>query len=126
MELQNGLYNRNVYWPRELESKCNAMICLRHRIVPTKHYRSKCELLHIDYGAYKMAMCGEIIECEWQDGIVKLITRIRDRMYPQWDVCFAIHIKGWLEDEVVIKTVWKNWHKDTHSTLDESKYVKEN
>lgn len=125
MELQNGLYSRQVYWPNEIQNQTMAFVQLRRKLRPTNHYLYKCRKLHIDYGAYKMALHGEIIECEWQNGLQKIVTRIRDLYKPSLDVCFAIQINGWIDREVIIKTVWYNEHTDNHVTINKTNYVKE-
>ena len=116
------LYNKQIYWPKEIESNVRMLLNLDYKTVPTAHYKSKCSKLGIWQSAYRAAMYGEVIECEAEeDGFVtKIISRQHSKQYPQFDLVFAIKIEYPIAR---IKTVWLNRRDDNHMTINKSKYV---
>lgn len=121
--LRDGVYNKAVYWPMNLEMALEEKMATRYEINYTKHYFERCEQWDIPWSCHKAALYGEIIEAEIQDGIiVKIVTRLPNKKRADEDICFAIVLDG---NEARVKTVWCNMSYDNHGTINRSNYVKE-
>lgn len=123
--VKDGVYNKAVFWPDKLVEMINKQMVHRYKVSATKHYFDKCRILHLSKNCYKAMMYGEIIEAEVRNGsVVKIVTRLPNRMYMTEDICTAIllHSDGFYDAK--IKTVWTNQADDNHSTINISNYIK--
>lgn len=115
------LYSKQIYWPNEIETKVKEITDEKHFVNQTIHFKNRRMELNLPYGIWKLALVGEVIECEIINGyVVKLITRVQNKCRPWQDICFAISIEGKC---VGIKTVWTNAHLDSHQTIKTGNYV---
>lgn len=119
--MRNGVYNKAVYWPDELATMLTLVKKNRWLMKPTGHYKEKASALRLPDNCYKVAMHGEIIEAEYDCGLVKIVTRVPNRYCKNNDLCFAVLLRG---VEARVKTVWLNNREDNHYTLQEDGYVK--
>lgn len=129
MKLQDGIYNKAVFWPAELQMVINQTMRKRYKIVPTFHAKQKIAKLDLPQTSYKIALYGEIVEVEIENDIVKkVITRTKrksnKRNYNQ-DVCSAVAF-NYENFEARVKTMWLNATKDSHKTLHTKNYISEN
>lgn len=123
MKLQNGVYNKAVYWPEELKSKLEMTMGIKYKLHPTFHFENRCIEYNLPLKLYRAAIKGEIVECELKyNRIVKIITRMRDGYDEKFDLCFAISLDTWNAN---VKTVWRNRNSDWHNTIKFKFYVKE-
>lgn len=125
--LVNGVYNKAVYWPKELDNLVKAKMGRHYPVFPTRHYESKCCELHLPLGIYKVMLHGEIIEAEIYNGAVrKIVTRLNNRGRPCEDICAAIAF-GWHStynrEYASVKTVWINRVNDNHATINFENYI---
>lgn len=119
--LKDGVYNKAIYWPMNLEMMIEEKMATRYEIAYTNHYSERCEQWDVPWSCYKAALYGEIIEAEIQNGvIVKIVTRLTNNKRPDEDICFAIMLE---EDAARVKTVWVNMKYDNHYTIKKEKYV---
>lgn len=127
-DVLNGLYSKQVYWPKLVDFSVKYAMSCKYSVMPTLH----CERRAKEYGlgnAYKAMMYGEVIEAEFDSGtLTKIVTRLPHRYNEAEDICAAIafdYVEG--EDgyniECRVKTLWLNDRNDNHLTIDESKYV---
>ena len=129
MKLQDGIYNKAVFWPIELQKAINQTMRKRYKIVPTFHAKQKIVKLDLPQTSYKIALCGEIVEVEIEnDNVKKIITRIKRKSnkgnYNQ-DVCSAV-VFDCENFEARVKTMWLNATDDAHKTLHIENYISEN
>ena len=125
---KDGVYHRDVYFPKDLQVVICYLLSKPLYVKPSLHYYEKATKWKLSKGAYKTALHGEIIEAEINDGqVVKIVTRIQDKFAPKYSMCFAIQLEDLKGTEekgtVVVKTVWRNCEDDNHSTLDRTKYL---
>lgn len=121
--LKDGVYNKAVYWPMNLEMAIEEKMMTKYEIVYTNHYLERCEQWDIPWSCYRASLYGEIIEAEIQNGmIIKIVTRLPNRKRPDEDICFAILLEY---DIARVKTVWCNMNYDNHYTIKKSNYVNE-
>lgn len=64
MKLQTGLYNKAVYWTDELESKVNALMSKRYRILPTNHCKFKARKLGLQSLQFPVFVCEKFDKTE--------------------------------------------------------------
>lgn len=135
LSLADGLYNKAVYWPVELEIELKRVISMRYTIAPTNHYYDRCDFWRIPASVCKALIYGEVVEVQVENGqIVKLITRLPNHKNPDEDICGALWL-GYNEPPVYtfpvpiyparVKTVWCNSAYDNHTTIDKTKYIQQ-
>lgn len=129
MKLQDGVYNKAVFWPTELQKAINQTMRKRYKIVPTFHAKEKIAKLDLPQTSYKIALCGEIVEVEIKnDNVNKIITRTKRKSnkgnYNQ-DVCSVV-VFDYENFEARVKTMWLNATDDAHKTLHIENYISEN
>lgn len=121
--LIDGVYNKAVYWPLNLESVIDEIVRVKYKIEYTKHYSERCEQWDVPWSCYKAALYGEIIEVKIQNGvIVKVVTRLPNNKQPDEDIYFAIMLNG---NVACVKTVWCNMNYDKHYTIKKENYANE-
>lgn len=123
--LQDGVYNKAIYWPEELQIKITAYQQFKYFLRPTRHYFSRCKKWHLPFNCYKALMYGEVIEAEiWNNCLMKMVTRLPDRKNKRISLC-AVIIPCPGAGEAIVKTVWLNKTDDNHSTLNKKNYILE-
>lgn len=126
MKMQNGVYNKAVYWPEELKTKIEKLMKRKYTITPSAHAREKIQNLKLPPKSYRIVLHGEVVEAEVQNqNVVKVITRLERksewREYHQ-DICSAIVFDC---SKAIVKTMWLNSSSDTHATLNIENYIVE-
>ena len=122
----NGLYNKAVYWPEELQFAIQWTMNERYIIHATNHMFNKIQRLHLPRGCYKAMLYGEVIEAEVEHGkVVKVVTRLPHRFDECLDLCAAIVFSkdGYGTNIARVKTIWVNNWMDNHSTICKENYV---
>lgn len=122
----NGLYNKGVYFPKELEQSIIKLLACPYVVHLTAHGEEKIEKLHLPKGCYKAMLNGEVVEAEVENNnVTKIITRIQNRYNPKQDICGAIVFgKNWRGCNVAtVKTIWTNAHDDDHKTIKVENYA---
>lgn len=125
---KDGVYHRDVYFPETLQTVIHYLLSKPLKIKPSLHYLDKARRNKLNAGVCKTALYGEIIEAEVYDGqVVKIVTRLKHKFFPNTSMCFAIQLEDLKGAEekgtVIIKTVWLNCEDDNHSTLNKSNYL---
>ena len=124
--MKNGLYNKGVYWTKELDDSIKELLSKHYKVIPTFHTYNKVDKLKLPKGCYRACLFGDVVEAQVEDGkVVKIITRLLNRYNPKQDICAAIMLKPSEEkNEAIVKTIWTNAHDDDHETINKSNYVK--
>lgn len=118
----NGAFNKNVFWCDEVEYAVQYTLNKKYTIYPTRHYFKRISELHLPHNCYKAMLCGEVIEAEFELGsVIKIVTRLQNRKFPDKDICAAISLNA--DGTAVVRTVWVNNHNDEHSTIHKENYV---
>lgn len=121
--LQNGIYNKVVYWPEELQIKIAAYQQFKYFLRPTHHYFTRCKKWHLPFNCYKALMYGEVIEAEIQNNcLMKMVIRLPDKKNKNISLC-AVIIPCPGIGKAIVKTVWLNKTDDNHSTLNKNNYI---
>lgn len=118
----NGTFNKNVFWCDEVEYAVQYVLRKKYTIYPTRHYCKRISELHLPRNCYKAMLCGEVIEAEFEFGsVIKIVTRLQDKKFPDKDICAAIILNT--DGTAIVRTVWVNRHNDEHSTIHKENYV---
>lgn len=118
----NGTFNKNVFWCDEVEYAVQYVLRKKYTIYPTRHYFKRISELHLPRNCYKAMLCGEVIEAEFEFGsVIKIVTRLQDKKFPDKDICAAIILNT--DGTAIVRTVWVNRHNDEHSTIHKENYV---
>lgn len=120
--MKNGIYNKAVYWPEELQTKIQKALNRKYKLGLTFHANTKIQKLKLPKNCYKVVLYGEVVEAEIQNGnLVKVITRLkRDNRFVEQDICAAVAI---YYPYATVKTVWINETNDKHKTLKIENYI---
>ena len=125
--MKDGIYNVDIYWPDELTETIKNLLSDRMTIARTDHYDRRVEKYGFNFGVYKAALFGEVVEATVSAGkVVKMVTRISNKYDNGEDICFVVSICWNPEAEVnvaIVRTVWPNNGDDYHLTKDKAKYV---
>lgn len=118
----NGTFNKNVFWCDEVEYAVQYALRKKYTVIPTRHYFKRVSELHLPHNCYKAMLCGEVIEAEFELGnVIKIVTRLQNRKFPDKDICAAISLNA--DGTAVVRTVLVNRHNDEHSTIHKENYV---
>lgn len=118
----NGTFNKNVFWCDEVEYAVQYVLRKKYTIYPTRHYFKRISELHLPRNCYKAMLCGKVIEAEFEFGsVIKIVTRLQNKKFPDKDICAAIILNT--DGTAVVRTVWVNRHNDKHSTIHKENYV---
>lgn len=125
--MKSGMYNREIFWPDDLEEAVQDFFSRKMTICRTEHYDQRAQEYGVNKGAYRTALSGKAIEVTVSGGcIVKAVTRVSNRKKEGQDMIFPISFcwDPYLETFVaIVKTVWENNSEDHHPTKDIKKYV---
>lgn len=117
----DGVYNKAVYWPNEIEEKVNNRMGDKFLIRLSVHAEKRIAENHLPKDCYKAFLFGEIVEVEIKNGSVKkIVTRLRHRYNSKKFICSAILLDF---DVAFVKTVWVNNEDDNHETIIAYNYV---
>lgn len=118
----NSTFNKNVFWCDEVEYAVQYALRKKYTIIPTRHYFKRVSELHLPRNCYKAMLHGEVIEAEFELGsVIKIVTRLQNKKFPDKDICAAISLN--VDGTAVVRTVWVNRHNDKHSTIHKENYV---
>lgn len=124
-ERLDGTFNKGVFWPAELDYLVAWTLRTRYLMRPTDHFIQRAQENRLPRGCYTAMLYGEVVEAVVSHGrVMKMVTRLPNRMRPGQDICAAIEF-GTIADQAIATavTVWTNSSTDTHSTINKSKYV---
>ena len=125
--MKDGMYNREIFWPDELEKIVQDFFGHKMMVCRTEHYDQRIEEYHLSRGAYRTALSGQVIEVVLSGNcVVKAVTKIPNRRREDKCIVFAISFcwDSYLERFVaIVKTAWENDKDDNHPTKDVKKYV---
>lgn len=117
--MYNGTYNKAVSWNSEIDSLISTKLSSRYTITCGHHARQRITENNLPPKIYKTSLYGDVVECEFVDGVVhKIITRLPHRTLP-YDICSVVMFK---DDKAFVKTVWLNSNTDNHSTIRKENY----
>lgn len=118
----NGTFNKNVFWCDEVEYAVQYALRKKYTVILTRHYFKRVSELHLPHNCYKAMLCDEVIEAEFELGnVIKIVTRLQNRKFPDKDICAAISLNA--DGTAVVRTVWVNRHNDEHNTIHKENYV---
>ena len=118
MAIQNGLYHRDVFFPKEFGDLFGRTYCMRL----TKHAQNAC--VSDRYGLITppksfTIQAGQIIEIEIVGGQCSKVV-IRQAYDATRDIIIVFIPEG---TTAVCKTFWINLKTDVHKTLDRTRYI---
>ena len=124
--MKDGLYNRNVYWNKEVGKSVRNALSMPYTIAPTFHAYNKMAKLRLPKGCYTAMLHGSVIEAQVKNNkVVKIITRLPNRFRPTQDICAAILLEpSEITNKAVVKTIWTNNAWDKHDSINVNNYVK--
>lgn len=123
----NGVFNKDVYWPLELQFLIDWTLKNKFTISPSDHMLQRAEEYGITKNCYKAVLYGEIVEATVVNGLLfKIVTRLPSKEKPEHDICAAVEMVMFgTENYATVRTVWLNRKDDRHLTLRKGKYVQE-
>ena len=74
--VNNGVYNKAIYWPKEVRKMVKRTLERECTIYPTQHMYDRLENYDLPMDIWHEFMDGEVIECEVKDMVLtKIVTR---------------------------------------------------
>ena len=123
--LQNGTYNKAVYWPDRLKELVKDALDFRYNIYATAHCKNRIQEYGLPQGCFTTMLYGEIVEAEYyNNNITKIVTRLPNRKNKNQDICAVIMLEHSVYGhKAKVKTIWLNERNDKHKTINKENYV---
>lgn len=123
--LQNGTYNKAVYWPDTLNKLVEDVLDFRYNVYTTAHCKNRIQEYRLPQGCFTAMLYGEVVEAEYYNGnITKIITKLPNRKNQNQDICAAIMLEhNNYGHKAKVKTIWLNERNDKHNTINKENYV---
>ena len=123
--INNGVYNRAIHWPNEVQKAVRRALQLDYRKVTTEHFMDRLVQYNIADINWEDFINGDVIECEIQDSeAVKIITRTPSEKFEGEHNCAAIRLeRGYGRPIARYITVWINKESDNHKTIRRENYI---
>ena len=122
----DGLYNKGVYWPPQVQAVIDHVLSYSYVISPTNHATEKIAQLDLPPTCYKFLLLGEPIEATFENGrLIKIVFRITNTKNCFQDIYGAVRFNINEKDKntASVITVWTNSNTDNHSTLKRENYA---
>lgn len=122
----DGLYNKGVYWPPQVQAVVDHVLSYSYAMSPTNHATEKITQLNLPTMCYKSLLFGDPIEATFENGrLVKIVFRIANTKNCFQDICGAVRFNINEKDKntASVITVWTNSNTDNHSTLKRENYA---
>lgn len=123
--LQNGTYNKAVYWPDALSALVEDNLNFHYNVYAAVHCKNRIQQYNLPQGCFTAMLYGEVVEAEYYNGnITKVVTRLPNRKNQNQDICAAIMLEcNDYGNKAKVKTVWLNERDDKHKTINRENYV---
>ena len=123
--VNNGIYNKAIYWPKEVRKMVKRVLERECTIYPTQHMYDRLENYDLPMDIWHEFMDGEVIEAEVKDMVLtKIVTRTPSSRWAGETNCAAIVLEerhGRLTARIT--TVWINDSSDNHATVQRDRCV---
>lgn len=125
--LQNGTYNKAVYWPDALSALVEDSLNFHYNVYATSHCKNRIQQYNLPQGCFTAMLYGEVVEAEYYNGnITKIVSRLPNRKNKNQDICAAIMLEcNNYGNKAKVNTIWLNERNDKHKTINKENYVEE-
>lgn len=123
--LQNGTYNKAVYWPEVLSDLVEATLYTQYTVCATVHCKNRIKSYGLPKGCFTAMLYGKVVEAEYHNGnITKIVTRLPNHKNTNQDICAVIMLEhNCYGHKAKVKTIWLNERDDKHNTINKENYV---